>query len=171
MKPDSFRWLPLVVSGLAFGTSFFAWWENHRNRIINEEINRPVLVASTPVIEELNTGVPIRQIKVTVKLKNIGKSTAQVEDLGVLPAVGSPDFKCKMESHFDWDNSPEDLEILAGAEDSFERVIALAPECGQAANLYVRVMTTIYYSDTVNGRLFRQVFTGPVSEVLKTKKP
>jgi len=171
MKPDSFRWLPLVLATLAIVISCLGWWESHRNRIINEEINRPVLVASTPVVEELSLGVPIRQIKVTVKLKNIGKSTAQVEDLGVLPFVGAADLTCKFDSHFDWDTSTKGLEILAGSEDSFERVIQLPPECGQAARLYVRVLTTVYYSDAVTGRLFHQGFPSPVSEPVKTKKP
>jgi hypothetical protein len=73
--------ISLILSIAAIVISSLGWWESHSNRVINEEVNRPVLLVSSVQYNarrESNqyfTGINI-DFKIT--LKNTGKITAKL---------------------------------------------------------------------------------------------
>lgn len=73
--------IPIILSSIALIVSGLSWWESHRVRLINEEINRPVLSVSSIQYEasrwESTESKGVR-VRFNIKLKNTGKFTAQL---------------------------------------------------------------------------------------------
>ena len=158
MKTEFLKWLPIVLSVIAVAISSISLWESHRNRVINEEINRPILAANTPVFEGLHSNSK-DGIRVTVKLKNVGKSTARLEDLEIWPRVTAFNPQCKIDRDVEFEGIwGLPTEILAGSENTFQKPFALTPECEKVSKLFISVHAVAIYADAGSGRLFRQVF-------------
>ncbi|MDX6382439.1 MAG: hypothetical protein QOK48_12 [Blastocatellia bacterium] len=79
MASESPKWIALVLSLIAISISGLSWWESHRNRIINEDVNRPILVIDSFTYDkdaaEMGNDNHI-WVVFNVTTKNIGKVTA-----------------------------------------------------------------------------------------------
>src|SRR5882672_3019026 len=116
MPSESPKWIALVLSIFAITISGLGWWESHRNRLINEEINRPILKANGFYNSGLFSwsGDKI-WISLDLKLKNEGKVTAVVNDVKVETGEVLGDKKgCRFTAESDIENPS--FEVLPGAE-------------------------------------------------------
>jgi|ERR1051325_596033 hypothetical protein len=73
MSSESPKWIALVLSIFAITISSLSWWESHQARLINQEINRPLLQLDEVKLERSKSFSEL-----TFYLSNIGKSTARV---------------------------------------------------------------------------------------------
>jgi hypothetical protein len=78
MASESPKWIALVLSILAIAISSLSWWEAHRNRIINEEINRPVLTISVDDVSDAYVHEPGLSFVYRATIKNEGKTVAKI---------------------------------------------------------------------------------------------
>lgn len=81
---DPPKLVPILLSSLALCISGLGWWESHRGRLINEEINRPILELENIQFEN-GKAAPILVIKqravlpLSFYIKNSGKSSARLD--------------------------------------------------------------------------------------------
>lgn len=84
MPSESPKWIALTLSVIAVTISCLSWWESHRVRVLNEAVNRPVLV-----IADGTNGARVAGIRVddtesplyaafSTTLHNSGKVTATI---------------------------------------------------------------------------------------------
>jgi hypothetical protein len=167
--------ISFVLSILAIVISGLSWWESHSNRLLNEEINRPVLSLGSIESrygETLRSGETV--ILFDVGLKNSGKFTARIDKyviesvhlnsgLGCLPksTLGEPIEKIP--------SMPTWHEILPGQEEHFLGKATISPECAKLPILEFLVDVSVSYVDTT-GKTYLQNFLQHVNMTLKPKK-
>lgn len=166
---DRPHYVSIVLSIVAVAISCLSWWESSRNRLLNEEINRPVL--SIASIDKALGAVEIPEshgsiYSFSVHLKNNGKSTARTVDGDVMVYFdGSSDTACR---HIPWDMGPmwkEQLnrpEALPGIEEELFGEITLTPACEKSESLRFQLFTTVTYEDVNSGRQYFQRFANVV---------
>jgi hypothetical protein len=85
-KADRPHYVAIVLSSLALLITGLNWWEGHRGRILNEQINRPVFLVSNVEYETSRIDTPETaglEVNVNIKLKNTGKIPADLLEYGV----------------------------------------------------------------------------------------
>lgn len=159
--------LSLVLSIGAIIISSLSWWEGHQNRIINEEINRPVLsIARTDQdvgsVFIPNSGGSVYSFYVDVK--NIGKATATILKANVEPRILYPTDTC---NRIPYDtNGMDDVlnrdEVLPGMEKTLFGEVILPKACEQLQVLKFQQSVTITYRDVATGREYYQGFVSSI---------
>jgi hypothetical protein len=180
MSSESPKWIALIFSIIAITISGLSWWESRQNRIINQEVNRPILKVAgvslskdiSPVVGSFKkeTGIIIKGSAFTttvwfkVKIANVGKSTAtlyhvQIESF-IPPRIGSPfeENTCKSE-HPVFSVGAPGIEMVPGSEESFRGSVNLTKEC-DSLTVYVSCLVT--YSDTITARQYFQTLVEEV---------
>ncbi len=168
MSIEPSRWIPIGVSLLAIVISCLSWWESHRGRIINEEINRPILAINgitTSPSAVLGSGEAQIIIWLTIKLKNSGKATAIVDKPRVEPFLLFQTDDCKMDDS-EFMQSPQNLEILQGSEEAVMRRVAIAGSgCEKRTELSLGLRLVIGYTDAGSGKQYFQDLLGDVVDI------
>ena len=155
--------ISLVLSILAMIISSFSWWESRSNRLINEEINRPVLSLAdieSKYGETLRSGETV--VVFNVGLKNTGKFTARIDKYVLEPVHMNSGGKCFPKSTL---GEPIEKvpsmsagpEILAGQETHLLGKATLSPECAKLPILEFLVDVSVSYVDTT-GKPYLQTF-------------
>src|SRR5260370_6342869 len=127
MTSESSKWIPICLSILAIVISSLSWWESHRGRVINEDINRPILTVA-PI--DVNTDLMSDQIPATfvIKLKNGGKAPAVLSSVTIEPFMldGGEDFNPDIVSGVDtlFNNKLE--EVVRGLSTTVLRHVKLS---------------------------------------------
>lgn len=170
-KPSSTNWwsdppklIPIIISVFALCISYLSWQEANRGRIINEEINRPVLSVAR-MDQDMGTiiipGSGGTVYSFYVDLKNTGKSTAKILKADVDPRLSHQTDTCKM-LPFD-EGALEDLlnsgDILPGIEEKLFGHALLTPACEKSEILRFELSITVTYSDVASGREYFQVYS------------
>src|ERR1051325_2825549 len=80
---DPIKLIPIFVSSLALFISFLSWQESRRGRLINEEINRPLLSFGLLPEEKLETSTygNVTTRAYAAKAKNFGKTSAIINNV------------------------------------------------------------------------------------------
>lgn len=169
MSLESPRWLALGLSLVAITVSGLSWWESHRNRVINEEVNRPLLSVSTVTAEAGEPEAGRLLIFFTIKLKNSGKGTASVSNVIVEPHLALQSNGCEIVPLDNFENSR--FEVLPGFEESFDHVTSVTLDCKKAESVYfsLRLLTT--YTDSASGREYFQTFNEGVASSTSSPRP
>ncbi len=163
--PMVFKMAPILISSLALIISYWSWKESHQGRMINEEINRPVL--SIVNIKGTMGGIHIQAdtkvITLIVKIKNIGKSTAKVEQAEVKVRLLNETDSCKMLASRVLDILDKDLnsnaEVLPGSEGDFLGHALVPVSCLEKQALQFRISITPQYYETVSIKQFYQIMS------------
>lgn len=172
---DPIRWIPIVLSAIALTISYWGWRESHRGRLINEEINRPVLTFSkiettyaTSSPEASETVVMFR-----VVLKNTGRFTARIQEGRVTPIfLGNSNRDCqfislthtdKIQTHM----SGAPTEILSDMEGTFMGSIIVSSACNNLSISFF-VTTEVEYYDNLSAsdKRYKQRFSQSVNASL-----
>lgn len=176
---------PIVISLIAVTISCLSWYESHRGRMINEEINRPILSLSSIEIESAVYSMPFRDYEdrvilfFTAKVKNVGKSTAVVRRTEITPTFfrESPGTGCKIIPEIDriTNYNQEKEPILAGAEEEYVGDIQLTLACEQKSSWDFKVEALIDYGDVATGHTYSQTLSkrievSPAEEKMKREK-
>ena len=161
MKPDSFRWLPVVLASTAIAISCLSWWEAHRNRIISEEINRPIIsVGKIEASSGAESGTGNIRVWFRVGLKNDGKGTAIVDRATVEPFLTYEIVGECQPGHLAARSAPQSFEVLPGFEKGVFCVITLPPKCGKSSTLHFELPMLVTYTDSGSGRQYFQSLSG-----------
>jgi hypothetical protein len=169
MPSESPKWLPLVLSLVAIAVSGLSWWESHRNRVINEEVNRPLLSVTTIAAEASEPKAGRLYMFFTVKLKNNGKGTANVSDVIIEPRLALQPNGCEIVPLGKVDNTR--FEVLPGFEQSFEYVTSVTLDCKKDARVYFGLRLLITYTDSGSGREYFQTFIEGVGSSTSPPRP
>jgi hypothetical protein len=155
---------PILISLIAIAISCLSWWESRRSRLMNEEINRPLLVLSKMDHHSFSSsGIGFGNISTSfvAVIKNTGKVTALIEDVHVRPSrVRSMGPDCQI-VYGVTTNLPDVVtqrEILPGMEAEYLGVIHVRLVCS-AVDLQYIVNTTLTYTDINSGKSYKQSFT------------
>ena len=150
-----FKRLPIVLSLIAIGISCLGWWEAHRSRIVNEEINRPLLQASDVDFNQvLNTGY----FFLSVRLKNIGKTTAKLSSCTFRQNItiyqGKVLTTCFID---DITFTYSGTEILPGEEKPLSGMGAIKSGCREPQTVFGEIR--VEYDNPRTGLGLTQIFT------------
>ena len=153
--------LPVLISVVALIISFFGWCDAHRGRLINEEVNRPILtVVSIQPDGEISNSEFI-DIYMRVRLRNSGRVTAGVNRLAMLPALMHSSGVCMFEFLNIKDgisNTIEKVDIAPGTEEVLSRRFSVLKSCKM---MRFQADVSVGYLDP-SGKEFDQAFTVPV---------
>jgi hypothetical protein len=110
---DPPKLVPIVISVVALTVSVLSWLESHKGRLINEEINRPVLSLSNPSgTREIRDWVKKDDVRIrfSADLNNTGNSRAQIQFIRI---EGHPGWalqeSCRGQHPVDLPSEYEDL--------------------------------------------------------------
>jgi hypothetical protein len=169
IKSEPSKWLPLILSLTAIGISCLSWWESHRGRIINEEVNRPILTLNS-LETTFRRGRDYLEVTLKYNLKNVGKVEAVVTNASIQQGFESEmvadiiprDLTCKL-SPAPTDDGSTYLKVLPGFEDYNYQTLAVNKECGKLYELEFKdASIVVTYSDQVSGRLYLQEFKADI---------
>jgi hypothetical protein len=159
---DKPHYLSLIFSILAIVVSCFSWWESHSNRLISEEVNRPILSVGnieSKYGETLGNGEVV--IVFDLALKNTGKFAAKVDKYVLEPILINSGSRCIPNSilgkSLDKVPSTAGPEILAGQETHLLGNATLSSECAKLPILEYLVDLSVSYADTT-GKPYVQNF-------------
>jgi hypothetical protein len=168
---DPPKLIPILISVTAVTISCLSWWESHRGRLINEEVNRPILVLSDVRYTYGSSGVVEKNhllVTFLVKLKNNGKFTARVHNVNISPGgLTSRIPGCEETKLEELPIIP--LEILPGMDSIFLGDISVSPECKDQPIVFF-VHTNVQYSDSRPDSKYEQSFTERVEVFLDSEK-
>lgn len=165
---DPPKLIPILISVLAVIISCLSWWEGHRGRLINEEINRPVL---TMVNIEKDTDTTFmseygKAFALSAVLKNTGRTTAYInESIAVITISNASKVCTVMAPNFLELSRPysEPQNILTGAEERFHDCVVLPPNCEQEPTLNFDFRILLRYTDSVTGKEYSQYLNRALS--------
>jgi hypothetical protein len=167
VKTEPSKWIPIGISCFALVISCLGWWDSHRGRIINEEINRPNLAISGVTTSPSVVSVSAKDktiIWFTIKLKNSGRVTAMVDQHRVQPFLLFQTDDCKVDDA-EFMLSPQGLEILSGSEESVMCRIAIAGLCEQRPSLSFGLRMVIRYTEAGSGKQYVQDLVSDVIDI------
>src|SRR5467141_1485338 len=128
MPSESPKWIALALSLVAITISGLSWWESHRGRVMNEELNRPVLALSKEIEIVAHPMTNQSVIGFTASLKNVGKTTAIINNLEWESALLKTDINCPIkDAHII--PAPQPISILPGAEVALTKSAYIRPNC------------------------------------------
>jgi len=154
MKSEPSKWLPIVLSLSAIGISGFSWWEAHRGRLINEEINRPVLEAAKGVRFNMFRGDPA-EVNIVVPIRNVGKTTAIMNLLLFESGLTSESLDCTYSKVKDEDTADFSGDILPGSEGWVRKRVSLS-QCQNPSKLEFWLSLKLTYTDPISGKTYSQ---------------
>ena len=175
MSSESPKWIALVLSVFAITISGLSWWESHRNRLVAEEVNRPILSDSKGFEITVNRNIgSTGQMEWRVLLKNTGKQTASI-DRGRFQhqIVNVSPNDCSIVNKTDGvlhGASFPQHPIPAGEEAAVVGHIELSQNCDSVKLLVFIVDLEIIYTDP-GGREYIQHFDGVVPLTKEGKSP
>lgn len=158
---DPPKLIPILISLIAVTISCLSWWESHRSRLINEEINRPILALTSLQIatyEEPNQHEDYFPLYLNIlpTVKNVGKSTAIVKEFKISPSFyfgnGCKSVGQGHQESIDFMNP-----LLSGAEVSHIYVFDLMPECRKEQRWYLETEININYVNAGSGVEYTQI--------------
>lgn len=168
-KPASPRWwsdppklVPIILSVFALAISCLSLWISNRGRLINEEVNRPVLALTSVKIGVLHPPDKDEQerllyLLIVVKLKNLGKSTAHIQGLSLTPQIWFGENGCEIIQPGSY--NIQDLNfILPGMEGIFSYQIQLTKNCRTVEFWPTETFIAFDYLDKASGITYRQDF-------------
>jgi hypothetical protein len=158
MKPDSFRWLPIVLVSFALTISCLSWWESRRNRVVNEVVNRPVLSLGIPNLTQITFRKnPVRGLFL-VPLKNSGKTTALIAETKT-EFVSLPGDQCtpRIISNENSLERDREREILPSMEGSIYMITEL--DSSLCKHFDKGLFLEVSYSDAGSGAQYAQRLT------------
>jgi len=167
MPSESPKWIALVLSLAAITISALSWWEARRGRIVNEGVNRPVLVLTKTEAKgswqepEYFRDEEAAEVSFHLVFKNIGKSEAVFKLVQVRPGFTDRVFsKCTKLP----DRSAAVLQdnLLPGLESEVVWSGELPPGCKYAPIMKFYLEILVAYADT-NGQQHLQAFNDSVS--------
>ena len=182
---DRPHYLALFFSIVAILISSLGWWETHRSRLINQEVNRPILSLSPFDIE---SDIPSMESqdnedRITVifkfRIKNVGKSTAIITKAEVNPTLvgvgvgaGGKCREVKDEHSATYFQNPG--AILSGSEEEHIAEIELSLSCDVSSYWVFIVHVNLDYTDggsvqNYSQQLSQLVRTSPAEEMKKRK--
>lgn len=162
--------ISLTIAIIALIISCLSWWESHQGRIINEEVNRPVLSLAGIETDAGKLRIfksPHIPLVFVVRLKNTGRVTARITEAKVEPGQFASDKVC--ETHPDSSREPGILnqfehgttnprEMLVGVEQSISGIVSLSKACLEVPLLRFGVTVTVRYVDVASGKEYSQTF-------------
>ena len=158
-------WIPIFTSVVALIISGLSLWESHRNRKINEELNRPVLsVAFRDVRSTWSESVYIGDvigIEIFTSLKNAGKATATVSRAEINPNFKNPSGDCRLLSS-NPSASRRGFEVLAGQDTEISGNLSVTPACEKSPVLNFELNIKVDYTDDSSGKQYSQSFVEKV---------
>jgi hypothetical protein len=167
MPSESPKRIALVLSIFAITISGLGWWESHRGRLMNEEINRPVLTLSDLQIGSVVAGDSNRLVGVflTAKVSNTGKSTASVQHISLTPSLSFlTDEACKItDIPSDRVTAQGIREIFANSQVVVTQEVFFSDGCEKLAWLNFDVSMPIAYTDSASGKQYFQELRGTPS--------
>jgi hypothetical protein len=156
---DPPKLIPILLSSLALCISGLGWWESHRGRLINEEINRPILELENVKFEN-GKAAPILVIKqravlpLSFDIKNVGKSSARIDLITSETSSFEPGLTpCNLVNQ-----KPvrtKNQIILPGHREHFEQAFWVLSECQQQAAYFVLGLEA-HYTDVGSGKQHSQ---------------
>jgi hypothetical protein len=161
MPSESSKWIAIVLSLAAITISGLSWWESHRGRVINEEINRPVLDYSNGDLGVTPFGDQIR-VSVMVSLKNTGKSTAILNNVKIDGRLITLTPNCRFSDARPFDETYPD-EILPGTDGAFLNDVAYSSKCRESSEGFLLELS-VNYADPVSGKVYFQKFVKHLQE-------
>jgi len=166
---DPLRWIPLVISAIALTISYLGWRESHKGRLINEEINRPVLMMVSSGVKSYAYRHPEKGgivFSIDATLKNTGKSKASSIRSWFGRIKLSPESdECKQisapEETLLYAQSNED--VLPGIEQLLRGHPLVSNGCAEMKEIRFHFFVALYYKDELSGREYDQSFHGSIT--------
>jgi hypothetical protein len=159
------KFLAILISVIALVISSFSWWESHRSRLVNEEINRPILSLTSVEIESdvysLSAENYVARVYLffTARVKNLGKSTAVVSKSEVKPEFFDSSKRCRIIKNYDEEAPSNGGEpILSGGEATYTGAIALSLPCEEKPSWDFGLDIKLEYVDAGSGKAYSQQF-------------
>lgn len=172
---DPPKLIPILISVVALSISCLSWWESHRGRLINEEINRPILslvkIDPNPVRADVFR-FPEQVISFDISIKNIGKSTAELDDINVeVTRVSNKFDKCEQRKDIekglsDVGDAYKNVFLLPGVEQNISGNAVMTNECDSETGFRFSVSVKVDYTDVVTNQKYSQ-FLGQQVDVLR----
>lgn len=172
---DSPKWIALVLSVVAIVASTLSWCETRRNRIINEqnkiineEVNRPLLtltlLQTTTFVPERSPGDP--EVEFTVTLENDGKMQASIyKTLANVTLHQSTIDRlkgCEIKT-YQSKVGPQQLDILPSSEKRVDFKATFSSACTKG-EVVVDVAINVTYK-APDGTEYAQILTTRVDEL------
>jgi len=160
---DPPKLIPILISLIAVTISCLGWWESHRGRLINEEINRPILTATSITMQRIGSlvfekGSPYAYpIMIRITVKNVGKSSAVVQATNINFGM-FPNDPAGCNSRIAVEESSSTT-VLPGMESTFSQVVDLSNACLQKKEMAVDLNANVIYVDAGSGSQYKQHFS------------
>src|SRR5882724_3419724 len=166
MASESPKWIALVLSLIAIVVSGLSWWESHRNRIIAEGVNRPILVVDSVTSDWKITGlVASKDIwgSFEVTTRNTGKVTALLTNHDATAKIEPGSQHCEILQQVS--ELEPTVDIASGTTFRFGQSIRLSPECKEGKFRFLLTIE-LKYRDATSGQEYSSVdlkeFTQPL---------
>jgi len=153
----------LVVSIFAFVIGFLSWSETRRNRIINEDVNRPLLKADGFKLRGTSWDIKDRiVVQLGFMVKNVGKGTAVVSSLTDAPIeveIFNESNDCKLiETHDQY--RLKDFHLLPDTDFGILVTAIVSRNCEKRPELKLPMIVNLEYANEATGKIYdTQVLT------------
>ncbi|MDQ3816101.1 MAG: hypothetical protein M3362_00235 [Acidobacteriota bacterium] len=159
---------PIIISMVALAFGGLSWWESHKSRRINEEVNRPILalvsIKTTQGASDTYEKEDDIHLSVGTKVVNVGKSTAIIEKASVSADILSDiEELCYTSQLEEPTGSYKGTNLLPNVQTTFSRNLDVMQSCRQLSVWLFQVRLKLEYTDAVSGNKFSQAFDEFVS--------
>src|ERR1043165_2685354 len=159
------KWLPIALSVLAIIVSGLSLWESHRGRLINEEVNRPILQIDSITHNTVWSNRDF--VRLRIHLKNIGKTTAVLDQWTVLvlpEAVENCELKT-LDPKESVETGVQQKEIFAGLSQPLIQDVGISG-CKNVSKTSLFLPIVVEYVDAGSGHRYSQNLLGSVQITL-----
>lgn len=171
---DPPKLVPIVISVFALTVSILSWIESHKGRLINEEINRPVLSLSKPTVKrEIGSWVKENEARLWFSglLNNTGKSRAQIQLLKIEIEPSLLIQRCDVRHPIELGAEYEDL--LPGQEMFISTLVSYSASdtCDLSLSpMFFDITVDVGYTDPATGNQYIQKLYTTVEVDMMDKK-
>lgn len=163
---DPPKLIPILISLIALFVSALSWWESHQSRLINQEVNRPILYfdgvqhfmyENDPPNPALNNGI---KVHFAATIQNSGKVTALINNASVaVESLKSQVDGCKILNNDENKVSGlEDTEIFSGDKGMYDGEVTISENCKNDPLIQFRIRINVTYSDAGTNRQYTASF-------------
>lgn len=133
---------------------------------MNEEVNRPVISLVKIDARGINATEEGTYLGLLVRVKNIGKLTASIENITIKGLVSGPFDGCKPLEDMNMEGRTGD--ILPNIEELASGSVGISRGCEGHDPFSVYVVTWVHYSDATTKRKYSQTFVERMDVTLAT---